>query len=116
MLSISNPNYRPLDGREPETFTANKRDGDSDDEMDEVSDGERTRTWMVCREFAEKEPRARILVSVNEAREVAKRLAEKKKRQREEDEEKEKEKEEGKQRAGEDEVDKLLGYGALELS
>lgn len=115
-LSISNPNYRPLDGREPETFTANKRDGDSDDEMDEVSDGERTRTWMVCREFAEKEPRARILVSVNEAREVAKRLAEKKKRQREEDEEKEKEKEEGKQRAGEDEVDKLLGYGALELS
>lgn len=68
--------YRPLALRSCEDFVEPFRSGD-----DGLEDWEREETAIrltleVCRDCASKEPRARKLVSVSEAREVAKRLAE----------------------------------------
>lgn len=83
--SIRSHGYKPLDQREPEKFDEQKGGNDSAMEDESI-----TRTWNVCKSFAEQESSGRKLVSVNEAREVAKRLAEKKKRRSEEEAEREK--------------------------
>ncbi|KAL8943907.1 MAG: hypothetical protein Q9216_000801 [Gyalolechia sp. 2 TL-2023] len=116
-LDIRRLGYKPLGDREPEDFVEKQNDIDSADVMNERWDGDIPRTWKICQKSAEKEPRARKLVSVNEAREVAKRLAEKKKREGEEAEMKEKPGGgEGKEKVKADEVDKWLSYRALDLS
>lgn len=71
--------YRPLDQRGCEEFVEPFRfegDGIEDWERKERAIGA---TLEVCRVWAVKEPRARKLVSVSEAREVARRLAERNK-------------------------------------
>ncbi|KAL8970120.1 MAG: hypothetical protein Q9197_003977 [Variospora fuerteventurae] len=103
--------YKALENREPEYFTkaAEEADDDGDDWSDVV-----TRTWDVCKEVAEKAARGRKLVSVNEAREVAKRLADK--QQRESADKKGMDDGETlKREVKEDEVDKWLESGALEI-
>lgn len=111
-----NPNvfadrYKALEKREPEYFT--KATGEEDDDGDDWSDVV-TRTWDVCKEMAEKAARGRKLVSVNEAREVAKRLADKQQRESAD----KKGMDDGETLKGEvkeDEVDKWLESGALEI-
>ncbi|KAL8731242.1 MAG: hypothetical protein Q9181_004356 [Wetmoreana brouardii] len=115
--------HKPLEQRTPEEFA--KTDDEKKMEKDEFDDWDTdvARTWKICKEFAEREPRPRRLVSVNEAREVARRLAERKQRERESEEQREEEKEKGmekKERKKEDEEDevsayKWLGHNALEL-
>ncbi|KAL9021492.1 MAG: hypothetical protein Q9185_001285 [Variospora sp. 1 TL-2023] len=103
--------YKALENREPEYFT--KAAGEEDDDGDDWSDVV-TRTWDVCKEMAEKAPRGRKLVSVNEAREVAKRLADKQQRESAE----KKGMGDGeilKREVKEDEVDRWLERGALEI-
>lgn len=114
-----NPNiradhYRKLEDRKPEEFV--NQDAKKSEEEEEEKNEVRA-TWKVCREYAMRDPRPRKLVSVNEAREVAKRLAERNKTKsalvaHEEDEEEA----DGKKPTKTDEVDTWLGYGALEMS
>ncbi|KAL8671283.1 MAG: hypothetical protein Q9168_004223 [Polycauliona sp. 1 TL-2023] len=71
---IRHPSYTPIDERKTEDFAA--KDGKKEgEEADEDENNDVTKTWELCKAYAEKEPRKRKLVSVNEAREVAKRLA-----------------------------------------
>lgn len=119
--NIRHSGFKALARRDPEDFVEKKKNGDGmEDEggwPNENWTGAMTHTWTVCKRVAEKEARGRKLVSVNEAREVAKRLAERKKRDSEEKaERKEGEREEkGKKQVKEDEVDKWLDYGDLQL-
>ncbi|KAI4113181.1 MAG: hypothetical protein LQ338_008224 [Usnochroma carphineum] len=90
--------YKAAERREPEDFVEAAA-GDDDDDGDDWN-GVIKRTWDVCKAYAENNGFAgRQLVSVNEAREVARRLAERRKKEAEEkaemEREKEKEKEEG---------------------
>ncbi len=80
---IGSNTYKPLDRREPEDFDRDDSVLEQDQGRDSGWKTSITRTWNVCKKFAEQEPRDRKLVSVNEAREVAKRLAEKKKQRNE---------------------------------
>ncbi|KAL8950980.1 MAG: hypothetical protein Q9222_003014 [Ikaeria aurantiellina] len=103
-----NPNIRssiyiPLDQRGAKDFV---KDMDVDGEWNNNI----TKTWEICKQFSEKHPRERKLVSVNEAREVAKRLAAKKKK---ETEKRMAAEEQGVQEVKSDEVDAWLGHGAL---
>ena len=87
-----NPNIRPsmytaLDQRKVEDFAPEgqkKEQGEKtidDVEQDNADWGnDIMKTWAICKVYAEKEPGERKLISVNEAREVAKRLADNKKR------------------------------------
>lgn len=98
--------YRKLEDRPPEEFV-----GEGKDSIEEENDVRKT--WTVCREFAKKKARGRKLVSVAEAREVARRLAERNKEKKidAEDGNEEVKKEETK-----DEVDGWLGSGAVQMS
>ncbi|KAL8715453.1 MAG: hypothetical protein Q9220_000787 [cf. Caloplaca sp. 1 TL-2023] len=115
---IRSQQYRPLDQRETKEF-APKSDAEAIENgqgVDTEWNNEITKTWEICKKFAETNPRKRKLVSVNEAREVAKRLAEKKKRETEEKLVAEEQAErQGKKEEKSDEVDAWLGHGALEL-
>ncbi|KAL9594575.1 MAG: hypothetical protein Q9219_006959 [cf. Caloplaca sp. 3 TL-2023] len=127
--SLRGFSYKALESREPKDFIVkkkNKDDASLDDEEgleDPEWDTDIVRTWKICQRYADG-VKGRTLVSVNEARAVAKRLADRKKREseeaeREEEEEKrgrEKGGEDGKKKGKEDEVDKWLGSCALELS
>ncbi|KAL8773347.1 MAG: hypothetical protein Q9209_001741 [Squamulea sp. 1 TL-2023] len=108
---IRHPRYTPILQRKP---GKNGGTTDEDDWNNEI-----TKTWEVCKAYAEKEPCKRKLVSVNEAREVAKRLAEKnkmKKDQVEEEEENLKAEWEGRaKKLKKDEVDTWLSSEALEM-
>ncbi|KAL8811822.1 MAG: hypothetical protein Q9200_001494 [Gallowayella weberi] len=86
--------YKPLDQRDAEEFAPqDKKSGKDVDAVDDADEdcedwnNDITRTWAICRACSEKNPRKRKLVSVIEAREVAKRLADKNKKKREEMEE-----------------------------
>ena len=72
--------YRPLVQRSCGEFVEQHDGGKGEGEKNDVIE-----TWRVIREFAEKEPRPRKLVSVHEAREVARRLADRKKGENERD-------------------------------
>ena len=115
--NIRRNTYKPLEQREAEEFVE-KDDGDAytTDKGEEDGDwnDEAIRTWMVCKRFAEQESKeGRKLVSVNEAREVARRLADRQQQKKKEERtEAMKEVEDIK----EDEVDRWLGSRALELS
>ena len=90
--------YRPLEQRECEEFIEqNKREGDEREDREAEENAVRA-TLEVCREWALKEPRARKLVSVSEAREVASRLAERNKARSEESRE-------DREKVKEDEID-----------
>ncbi|KAI4277467.1 MAG: hypothetical protein LQ337_001740 [Flavoplaca oasis] len=126
-----NPNIRPstytaLDQRKTEEFAPEsrkeeqgERTTDDIDDDDEDWNNDITKTWKICKTYADKEPRERKLISVNEAREVAKRLADKNKRKNDEIEKAEgnaKEEEDGKRKKPRtDEVDGWLHHGALEM-
>ena len=103
--NIWNGKYKKLQDRD-EAFFAKKDDGKGDAKVE----NDIRATWRICEEFASKEPPPRKLVGVNEARVVAKRLAERNKDAREDHERKtenwdqEREKEEGTK----DEVDEWL--------
>lgn len=112
-----------LENKAAEDFAeGSESDTEADDEEEGTSAIEKI--WKIIKETAEREPKARVrkLVSVNEAREVARRLADKKKKEREsvesaDDEEggrdgaaKKKEKVVEK-----DEVAEWLGHNALSL-
>ncbi|KAL8804903.1 MAG: hypothetical protein Q9182_002305 [Xanthomendoza sp. 2 TL-2023] len=118
--------YKPLDRRDAKEFAPRDakggKDADAVDDGDEDWNNDITRTWAICRVCSEKNPRKRKLVSVIEAREVAKRLADKNKKKREEMEETDGElkAEEsgdggGKKEVKRDEVDGWLDDGALEM-
>ena len=91
--------HTPLETRAPEEFIEDREaykrartrrawyDGYSEDDWD----NDIVRTYRLCNQTAKEHPRDRKLVSVNEAREVAKRLAAQKKREREACEEAEEE-------------------------
>ena len=98
--------YQKLEKRPAEDFAENGKD-----KVEEENDVRKT--WRVCREFAKKEPRRRKLVSVAEAREVAKRLVQ---RNKEKKMDVEKRIEEVKKEETKDEVDGWLGRGALQMS
>ncbi|KAL8927248.1 MAG: hypothetical protein Q9208_002424 [Pyrenodesmia sp. 3 TL-2023] len=106
--------YKLLGRRDPEHFNELSVQDDSvkesDKESDEEWDNSMTRTWKLCKRFADQEPRSRKLVSVNEAREVAKRLAETG-RKWEIEYEAAREKDAGGQETVSDEVSGWLGYG-----
>ncbi|KAL8726219.1 MAG: hypothetical protein Q9166_006844 [cf. Caloplaca sp. 2 TL-2023] len=107
--------YRPLEKREPKDFALkeNKIEYEDDNDDDEDWNNAITKTWEICKACAEREPRKRKLVSVIEAREVAKRLADKNKKKKEEIEEEE---DGGNRREMKrDEVDGWLSNGALEM-
>lgn len=95
---------RPLEDRSWEELFPDER---------VVTDDNVRQTREVCRLCAEENPRKRKLVSVTEAREVAKRLADRNKAESEERErvDRGEEKEEEKKK---DEVDGWLGMGALQ--
>ncbi|KAL8954528.1 MAG: hypothetical protein Q9193_007205, partial [Seirophora villosa] len=100
--------HQAPEARAPEEFTkAARKEGDGDEKGEEAV----MRTWDVCKAFAAKHGGCgRKLVSVNEAREVAKRLAERQKRDSAEKMDGvSKEVEEG------DEVDQWLGSSALDM-
>lgn len=79
--------YRPLEDRECEEFIRqDKREGNGSGDCKQPEKAIRA-TLKVCREWASKEPRARKLVSVSEAREVARRLAERNKARNQESQE-----------------------------
>ncbi|KAL8650578.1 MAG: hypothetical protein Q9210_003740 [Variospora velana] len=104
--------YKALENHEPEYFTkAAGEDGEDKDDWSDVVTG----TWDVCKEFAEKGARGRKLVSVNEAREVAKRLVDKQKRESAEKEGMD-DGEKLKGEVKEDEVVWWLESGALEIA
>ena len=81
-----NPRIRPYDfgrrrtliqDREPETFVrSGGEEGGVEEDDDEYDHSGVVKTYRVCRRFAAEYPGRRKLVSVVEAREVAKRLAE----------------------------------------
>lgn len=112
--------YTPIDQRKTEDFAPKDRKKeqggeatDEDEGDDEDWNNDITKTWEICKSYAEKEPRKRKLVSVNEAREVAKRLADKNKIKKEETEGAE-ENLEGKFKT--DEVDIWLVHGDLQMA
>lgn len=97
--------YRPLVDRKCEDFV---REGGDDEEGNAIR-----QTWEVCKQCARENPRKRKLVSVSEAREVAKRLAERNKLASLEQERVDRgEKEE---EVKKDEVDGWLGNDALQM-
>ncbi|KAL8890878.1 MAG: hypothetical protein Q9215_002029 [Flavoplaca cf. flavocitrina] len=126
-----NPNIRPstytaLDQRKTEDFAPEsrkeeqgERTTDDIDDDDEDWNNDITKTWKICKSYAEKEPHERKLISVSEAREVAKRLADKNKRKNDEIEKAEgnaKAEEDGERKKPRtDEVDGWLHYRALEM-
>ncbi|KAL9581294.1 MAG: hypothetical protein Q9212_003986, partial [Teloschistes hypoglaucus] len=73
-----------LENKAAEYFAEGSEDDTKADDEDEGA-SEIEEIWKIIKETAEREPKARVrkLVSVNEAREVAKRLADKKKKERE---------------------------------
>lgn len=104
-----NPDIRakgphPLEDRQSEKLFP---EGDDYEEGNDVR-----RTWNICRQCAIDNPRARKLVSVSEAREVAKRLAERNKAEREKQERKAKSQE---KEAEKDEVGGWLGDRAVRM-
>lgn len=79
--------YRPLEDRECEEFSGqNKRQGSGIQDCKQPEEAIRAKL-KVCREWTSKAPRARKLVSVSEAREVARRLAERNKARNQESQE-----------------------------
>ncbi len=107
-----NPNiraseFRKLEDRKCEDFAEHET---RDIERGKKDENVVMETWRICKEFAMKKPTARILVSVSQAREVAKRLAERNKAKS-----KEENAEEGTDQERKDEVDDWLGFGALEM-
>lgn len=79
--------YRPLETRECEEFIEHGRREANRNEDSIGKRGAVRATWEVCRWWASKEPRARKLVSISEAREVARRLAERNKAKNQENQE-----------------------------
>ncbi|KAL8780967.1 MAG: hypothetical protein Q9213_006218 [Squamulea squamosa] len=77
--------YTPIPQRTPKDFVPKDEEKGKDGKATDEDDwhNQITKTWEVCKAYAEKEPRKRKLVSVNEAREVAKRLADKNKMKKE---------------------------------
>lgn len=139
---IRRSNYRSVAKREVEEFAPKTKDDDGgsvdntdeevlevlaayetpDNDEDEADSNNVRRTYRICRDGASKHPSLkRKLVSVIEAREVAKRLAdrtnEKRKREEEEKREKEDDEEEGreKEEEGTDEVDWWLKKMGIHL-
>lgn len=98
---INRQGYWRLEDRQFEEFRKEEARGGAEKES------EVRNTWQVCREVARREPRGRKLVSVAEAREVARRLAERNKEMKAE------EGGEGKKEVVKDEVDGWLGSGPL---
>ncbi|KAL8636398.1 MAG: hypothetical protein Q9226_009261, partial [Calogaya cf. arnoldii] len=107
---IRHQGYIPIDQRKTEDFKPKEDEEDDEDRNKDI-----TRTWEICKAFAAREPRKRKLVSVNQAREVSKRLADKNKIKKEQTEEAEQEEgEKGKFKT--DEVDTWLLYVTLEMA
>ncbi|KAL8827871.1 MAG: hypothetical protein Q9170_006840 [Blastenia crenularia] len=118
--SIRRQGYKALDSRKPEEFVKKDRNdgstGEGEDE-DQEWNGDIVRTWKICKKYAVEQPKGRKLVSVNEAREVAKRLAERKRKEKEAAEEEGREGEDARKKVKTDEVNPgWLGHGALDLS
>ena len=92
-----------------------RKDGDFAEDVEKEANKKKSierevrETWMLCKSAAENLTMKRRLVSVNEAREVARRLAEKNKQKEQSEEESE-----GKKGKG-DEVDGWLGYKGAEI-
>ncbi|KAL8679791.1 MAG: hypothetical protein Q9186_003956 [Xanthomendoza sp. 1 TL-2023] len=114
--------YRPLEQRNAEDFAPKDEKGEEgvgvvdEDEGDEDGNNDITRTWAICKACAEQNPRKRKLVSVVEAREVAKRLADRNKKKWEWMAEESDGGEEGrKKEVKRDEVDGWLAHWALEI-
>lgn len=97
--------YRPLEKRNSEEFL--------NDENDVEEKNDVRRTWKICRECARENPRKRQLISVREAREVARRLAERNKAESLEQERVDRGEESEEEKT--DEVDGWLGSGALTM-
>ena len=102
---IRKDGYRKLVDRDAEEFVDSMK---QDEKGDEEEKNDIRATWKVCKECAVREPRSRKLVSVNEAREVARRLAERNKAKNEE-------KREGGVKKRTDEVDTWLPFNALKM-
>ena len=105
---ITRSQYRALEYRQPEEFV----DDGKGEARGEGEENNIRQTWRVCRECATREPRKRKLVSVSEAREVARRLAERNKARSEEERVNGGQ---GKEEVMKDEVDGWLRVGALEM-
>lgn len=101
---IRRSDYRTLVNRQCEDFVGDESG------LEEKNDVRRT--WKICRDCAKENPRARKLISVSEAREVARRLAERNKAESEEDKV---QGEEGKKEVKRDEVDGWLDGSALTM-
>ncbi|KAI4249359.1 MAG: hypothetical protein LQ352_005680, partial [Teloschistes flavicans] len=103
-----------LESGTAEDFAEGKNDAEKEKEGSEIE-----RIWTIIKDTAEREPKARErkLVSVNEAREVAKRLADRKKKERENLERAEEGKAEKKEEVvvEKDEVQDWLGWNTLTM-
>ncbi|KAI4103740.1 MAG: hypothetical protein L6R37_003668 [Teloschistes peruensis] len=108
--------YTCLENRAAEDFAEGSEDDTKADEEEGASAIEEI--WKIIKETAAREPKARErkLVSVNEAREVARRLADKKKKERESMEKADEGEGEKKEQVVEkDEVAEWLGWNALSM-